>query len=143
MNPNYLEFEQPIAELQVRIEELRLVGSDNDLNITEEISKLEEKSQELTKSIFSSLTPWQTAQMARHPQRPYTLDYIKAIFTDFDQMHGDRHYADDPAIIGGLARLDGLPVMVIGHQKGPVMLKKRYGIISVCRARKVTVKPAG
>ena len=118
MNPNYLDFEQPIAELQVRIEELRLVGSDNDLNISEEINKLEEKSRDLTKSIFSSLSPWQTAQMARHPQRPYTLDYIKTVFTDFDELHGDRHYADDPAIIGGLARLDGLPVMVIGHQKG-------------------------
>ena len=118
MNTNYLDFEQPIAELQVRIEELRLVGTDNDINITEEITKLEEKSAELTNSIFANLTPWQVAQLARHPQRPYTLDYIKAIFTDFDELHGDRHYADDKAIVGGLARLDDLPVVVIGHQKG-------------------------
>lgn len=118
MNPNYLDFEQPIAELQVRIEELRLVSNDNDLNISDEIAKLEGKSQELTKSIFSNLSPWQTAQMARHPQRPYTLDYIKSVFNDFDELHGDRHYSDDAAIVGGLARLDDQPVMVIGHQKG-------------------------
>ncbi|MCF7982550.1 MAG: acetyl-CoA carboxylase carboxyl transferase subunit alpha [Pseudomonadales bacterium] len=118
MNPNYLDFEQPIAELQVRIEELRLVSSDNNLNISEEIAKLESKSKELTKSIFTNLNSWQTAQMARHPQRPYTLDYIQNIFTDFDELHGDRHYADDAAIVGGLARLDDQPVMVIGHQKG-------------------------
>ncbi|MCB1663646.1 MAG: acetyl-CoA carboxylase carboxyl transferase subunit alpha [Pseudomonadales bacterium] len=118
MNPNYLDFEQPIAELQVRIEELRLVSSDNNLNISEEVAKLEGKSKELTKSIFANLNSWQTAQMARHPQRPYTLDYIQSIFTDFDELHGDRHYADDAAIVGGLARLDDKPVMVIGHQKG-------------------------
>jgi len=118
MNPDYLDFEQPIAELQVRIDELRLVGSDNNLNISEEIAKLESKSEELTKSIFSNLNSWQIAQMARHPQRPYTLDYIGKIFTDFDQLHGDRHYADDAAIVGGLAYLDDKPVMVIGHQKG-------------------------
>lgn len=118
MNPDYLDFEQPIAELQVRIEELRLVSSDNDLNISEEIAKLESKSQELTQNIFSNLNSWQTAQMARHPQRPYTLDYIQSIFTDFDELHGDRHYSDDAAIVGGLARLDDKPVMVIGHQKG-------------------------
>jgi len=118
MNPNYLDFEQPIAELQVRIEELRLVSSDNNLNISEEVAKLEGKSKELTKSIFANLNAWQTAQMARHPQRPYTLDYIQTLFTDFDELHGDRHYADDAAIVGGLARLDDKPVMVIGHQKG-------------------------
>ncbi|TVP89510.1 MAG: acetyl-CoA carboxylase carboxyl transferase subunit alpha [Pseudomonadaceae bacterium] len=114
----YLEFEQPIADLQAKIEELRLVGSDNSINISEEITKLQEKSTSLTENIFGSLTSWQIAQLARHPQRPYTLDYIKHIFTDFEELHGDRHFADDAAIVGGLARLEGRPVMVIGHQKG-------------------------
>ncbi|HIZ50203.1 MAG TPA: acetyl-CoA carboxylase carboxyl transferase subunit alpha [Candidatus Pseudomonas excrementavium] len=114
----YLEFEQPIADLQAKIEELRLVGSDNSLNITEEITRLQDKSRSLTESIFSNLSSWQVAQMSRHPQRPYTLDYIRHIFTDFEELHGDRHFADDAAIVGGIARLDGRPVMVIGHQKG-------------------------
>ncbi|MFA5676801.1 MAG: acetyl-CoA carboxylase carboxyl transferase subunit alpha [Pseudomonas sp.] len=114
----YLEFEQPIADLQAKIEELRLVGSDNSLNITEEITRLQGKSQSLTESIFANLSSWQVTQMSRHPQRPYTLDYIKHIFTDFEELHGDRHFADDAAIVGGMARLDGRPVMVIGHQKG-------------------------
>ena len=114
----YLEFEQPIADLQAKIEELRLVGSDNALNITEEISRLQEKSRTLTESIFANLSSWQVTQMSRHPQRPYTLDYIEHIFTDFEELHGDRHFADDAAIVGGIARLDGRPVMVIGHQKG-------------------------
>ncbi|MFZ2288232.1 MAG: acetyl-CoA carboxylase carboxyl transferase subunit alpha [Halopseudomonas yangmingensis] len=114
----YLEFEQPIADLQAKIEELRLVGSDNSLNIGEEISKLQDKSRALTESIFANLNSWQIAQMARHPQRPYTLDYIQHIFTDFEELHGDRHFADDAAIVGGIARLDDRPVMVIGHQKG-------------------------
>ncbi|UJJ30794.1 acetyl-CoA carboxylase carboxyl transferase subunit alpha [Halopseudomonas maritima] len=114
----YLEFEQPIADLQAKIEELRLVGSDNALNITEEISRLQEKSKSLTESIFGNLSSWQVAQMSRHPQRPYTLDYIRHIFTDFEELHGDRHFADDAAIVGGIARLDGRAVMVIGHQKG-------------------------
>ncbi len=114
----YLEFEQPIADLQAKIEELRLVGSDNSLNITDEISRLQDKSRSLTESIFGSLSSWQIAQMARHPQRPHTLDYISQIFTDFEELHGDRHFADDAAIVGGVARLDGRPVMVIGHQKG-------------------------
>lgn len=118
MNPNFLEFEQPIAELEAKIEELRLVGSGSDLNIADEVSKLQEKSISLTESIFRDLTPWQISQLARHPQRPYTLDYIKHIFTDFDELHGDRSFADDPAIVGGVARLDDTPVMVIGHQKG-------------------------
>lgn len=118
MNPNYLEFEQPIAELEVKIEELRLVGADNKLNISDEISKLEEKSRRLTEKIFSSLTPWQIAQMARHPLRPYTEDYIEHIFTDFDELHGDRLFADDPALIGGVAYLENKPVMIIGHQRG-------------------------
>jgi acetyl-CoA carboxylase carboxyl transferase subunit alpha len=118
MNPNYLDFEQPIAELEAKIEELRYVGDDSEINIGEEITKLQEKSRSLTKSIFSKLSPWQTSKLARHPMRPYTLDYIDRIFTDFQELHGDRSFADDPAIVGGVARLDGLPVMVIGHQKG-------------------------
>lgn len=119
MNPNYLDFEQPIAELQAKIEELRLVGDDTaELNISEEISRLEGKSRSLTESIFSDLSAWQVSQLARHPQRPYTLDYIEYIFDEFDEIHGDRHFADDQAIVGGIARLDEMPVMVIGHQKG-------------------------
>ena len=118
MKLNYLEFEQPIAELEAKIEELRNVGTDNEINISEEIARLEAKCRALKESIFSSLDAWQVAQMARHPQRPYTLDYIDRIFTDFDELHGDRSYGDDPAIVGGLARLDGQPVMIIGHQKG-------------------------
>lgn len=118
MNLNYLDFEQPIAELEAKIEELQLVGNDNDLNITEEIAKLRDKSQKLTESIYSSLTPWQVVQVARHPQRPYAVDYIKRVFTDFDELHGDRHFGDDHAIVGGTARLNGVPVMVIGEEKG-------------------------
>jgi acetyl-CoA carboxylase carboxyl transferase subunit alpha len=118
MNPNYLDFEQPIAELEAKIEELRYVGDDTEVNIGEEISKLEEKSRSLTKSIFNKLDAWQTSKLARHPMRPYTFDYIDRIFTDFQELHGDRAYADDAALVGGLARLDGMPVMVIGHQKG-------------------------
>ena len=118
MNPNYLDFEQPIAELEAKIEELRFVGDDPEINIGEEISKLEEKSRSLTKSIFSKLDSWQTSKVARHPMRPYTLDYMDRIFTDFQELHGDRAFTDDAALVGGLARLDGMPVMVIGHQKG-------------------------
>ena len=118
MNPNYLDFEQPIAELEAKIEELRFVGDDTDINIGDEISKLQEKSGSLTKSIFSKLTAWQTSKLARHPLRPYTLDYIDRIFTDFQELHGDRAFSDDAAIVGGVARLDGMPVMIIGHQKG-------------------------
>ncbi len=118
MNPNYLDFEQPIAELEAKIEELRFVGDDSEINIGDEISKLEEKSRSLTKTIFGKLDSWQTSKVARHPMRPYTLDYMDRIFTDFQELHGDRAFADDAAMIGGLARLDGMPVMVIGHQKG-------------------------
>ena len=118
MNLNFLEFEQPIAELEAKIDELHYVGDDAEINITDEITKLKEKSRALTESIFSSLTPWQVSQLARHPQRPYTLDYIIRIFTDFEELHGDRHYGDDHAMIGGIARLEGQPVMVIGQQKG-------------------------
>ncbi len=118
MNPNYLDFEQPIAELQAKIEELRLVSSDNQVNLSDEITRLEEKSRKLTESIFKDLTPWQVSQISRHPQRPYPLDYFASIFTDFDELHGDRNFADDAALVGGVARLDDAPVMVIGHQKG-------------------------
>lgn len=118
MNPNYLDFEQPIAELEAKIEELRYVGDDTEINIGDEISKLEGKSRSLTKSIFNKLDAWQTSKLARHPMRPYTLDYIDRIFTDFQELHGDRAFADDHALVGGLARLDGMPVMVLGQQKG-------------------------
>jgi len=118
MIPNYLDFEQPIAELEAKIEELRYVGDDTEINIGDEISKLEEKSRLLTKNIFSKLDSWQTSKLARHPMRPYTFDYVDRIFTDFQQLHGDRAFSDDAALVGGLARLDGLPIMVIGHQKG-------------------------
>ena len=118
MNPNYLDFEQPIADLQAKIEELRLVGNDNALNISDEIARLQEKSQALTKSIVSDLSSCQVARLARHPLRPYTLDYISYLFSDFEELHGDRHFADDPAIVGGVARLEDRPVMIIGHQKG-------------------------
>ena len=118
MDMNFLDFEQPIAELEAKIEELRYVGDDAEININEEIGRLQAKSQSLTESIFSKLDAWQIAQLARHPQRPYTLDYISRIFTEFEELHGDRAYADDKAIIGGVARLDGKPVMVIGQQKG-------------------------
>ncbi len=118
MNPNFLDFEQPIAELAAKIDGLKSLGGANNLNLTEEVRRLEQKSLTLTEELFANLTPWQVAQMARHPQRPYTLDYINHIFTDFDELHGDRLFADDMALIGGIARLDGRPVMVIGHQKG-------------------------
>ncbi|NMZ64321.1 acetyl-CoA carboxylase carboxyltransferase subunit alpha [Pseudomonas oryzihabitans] len=124
MNPNYLDFEQPIADLQAKIEELRLVGNDNALNISDEIARLQEKSQALTKSIFSDLSSWQVARLARHPLRPYTLDYINYLFSDFEELHGDRHFADDPAIVGGIARLERRPVMIIGHQKGREVREK-------------------
>lgn len=118
MSLNFLDFERPIAELEAKIEELRYVGDDNELNISEEIARLQAKSRALTEQIFSKLNAWQIAQLARHPQRPHTLDYIRYMFTEFEQLHGDRAFADDPAIVGGVARLDGRPVMVIGHQKG-------------------------
>ncbi len=117
MNPDFLDFEQPIAELQAKIEELRYVG-DAEINLSEEIGKLEEKAASLTRSIFSKLTPRQISQLARHPKRPYTLDLIRYLFTDFKELHGDRAFADDKAIIGGMARFRGQSVMVIGHQKG-------------------------
>jgi acetyl-CoA carboxylase carboxyl transferase subunit alpha len=118
MDLNFLDFEQPIAELEAKIEELRLVGHDNELNIQEEIERLQAKCMTLTGSIFSSLTPWQISQLSRHPLRPYLFDYVRRVFDEFYELHGDRAFADDPAIVGGLARIDGRPVMVIGHQKG-------------------------
>lgn len=125
MNPNYLEFEQPIADLESKINELRHVGEDNaDLNLSEEVARLQEKSKTLTQSIFSDLTAWQISQLARHPQRPYTLDYVRMIFDEFEEIHGDRHFADDQAIVCGIARLDGQPVAIIGHQKGREVKEK-------------------
>ena len=115
---HFLEFEQPIADLEAKIEELRYVQTESAVDISEEIDRLGKKSQQLTKEIYSSLTPWQVTQIARHAQRPYTLDYIGEIFTDFEELHGDRHFADDQSIVGGLARFNGKPCMVLGHQKG-------------------------
>lgn len=114
----FLSFEQPIAELDAKIEDLRNVQDDSAVDISDEIAKLAQKSRQLTKDIYSKLTPWQVSQIARHPNRPYTLDYIKGIFTDFHELHGDRAFADDPAIVGGLARFNGMPCVVMGHQKG-------------------------
>jgi acetyl-CoA carboxylase carboxyl transferase subunit alpha len=131
MNLNFLEFEQPIAELEAKIDELRLVGDDNAINIRDEIAELEKKSQTLTQSIFSSLTPWQISQLSRHPLRPYFLDYATRIFTEFEELHGDRAFADDPAIVGGVARLHGRSVVILGHQKGrdtKEKLRRNFGM---------------
>lgn len=131
MDPNFLEFEQPIAELQAKIEELRYVTDDSEINITEEIANLERKVENLTKSIFSKLTPWQISQLARHPNRPYAIDYIDRMFVDFEYLHGDRLYADDHPMVGGIGRLDGKPVMVIGQQKGrdtPEKVRRNFGM---------------
>jgi acetyl-CoA carboxylase carboxyl transferase subunit alpha len=131
MDLNFLDFEQPIAELEAKIDELRFVGDDSKLNISEEIDRLKSKSALLTRRIFSNLTPWQVAQLARHPQRPYTLDYIEAFCPDFQELHGDRMYADDAAIVGGVARIAGTPVMLIGHQKGrntKSRVRRNYGM---------------
>ena len=127
----FLDFEQPIAELEAKIEELKHVTCDPEVNIEEEIGRLQAKSRQLTTSIFASLTPWQITQLARHPQRPYTLDYIGAICTEFHELHGDRMYADDAAIVGGVARIDGRPIMIIGHQKGrdtKERVRRNYGM---------------
>ncbi|WP_456415356.1 acetyl-CoA carboxylase carboxyl transferase subunit alpha [Thiolapillus sp.] len=131
MDLNFLEFEQPIAELEAKIGELRLLGDDAEINIQEEIERLEEKSRKLTESLFSSLNPWQISQLARHPLRPYTLDYIERIVDDFEGLHGDRAFADDQSIVSGIGRIDGRPVMVIGHQKGrdtKEKLKRNFGM---------------
>jgi len=127
----FLDFEQPIAELEAKIEELRFLAVDSDLNTGEEIEKLRAKARMLTGSIFANLTPWQITQLARHPQRPYTLDYVPLVFTEFQEMHGDRMYADDQSIIGGVARLAGLPIMLIGQQKGrdtKERVRRNYGM---------------
>jgi len=118
MNLNFLDFEQPIAELEAKIDELRFVGDDSQVNLSAEIRRLQSRSEALTRNIFSNLTAWQVAQVARHPQRPFALDYIERLFTDFEELHGDRAYSDDPAIVGGLGRFNGRPVVVIGQQKG-------------------------
>jgi len=118
MNPDYLEFEQPIAELEYKLAELRQFSSQTEVDLGDEITRLQNKTKTLTESIFAGLNDWQIAQLARHPQRPYTLDYIKEAFTDYRELHGDRHYGDDHAIVGGLARLNGRAVMIIGHEKG-------------------------
>jgi acetyl-CoA carboxylase carboxyl transferase subunit alpha len=131
MAMNFLDFEQPIAELEAKIDELKFIGNDAEINIGEEIGRLRAKSRSLTTSIFSNLSQWQITQLARHPQRPYTLDYIGAIFTEFYELHGDRMYADDPAIVAGIARLDGRPVMIIGQQKGrdtKERVRRNYGM---------------
>jgi acetyl-CoA carboxylase carboxyl transferase subunit alpha len=133
MSVNFLEFEKPIAELEAKIEELRLVnqGGEFDLNIEEEITKLREKSAELSRKIFADLGAWQVSQIARHPMRPYTYDYIERICTKFDELSGDRAFADDKAIVGGLAEIDGQPVMIIGHQKGrdtKEKIKRNFGM---------------
>ena len=128
---NFLDFEQPIAELEAKIEELKYVTSDTEVSLAEEITRLREKSRSLTVSVFSNLSPWQITQLARHPQRPYTLDYMGMMFSEFTELHGDRMYADDAAIVGGLARLDGQPVMVIGQQKGrdtKERVRRNYGM---------------
>jgi acetyl-CoA carboxylase carboxyl transferase subunit alpha len=128
---SFLDFEQPIAELEAKIDELRFVATDEEVNVGEEIARLRAKSRALTTSIFANLTPWQVAQLARHPQRPYTLDYAASIFDEFHELHGDRMYADDHAIVGGPARLDGRPVMLIGHQKGrdtKERVRRNYGM---------------
>ncbi|GGC08017.1 acetyl-coenzyme A carboxylase carboxyl transferase subunit alpha [Marinobacterium zhoushanense] len=132
MNPNYLDFEQPIAELEAKINELRLVGEDNaDLNLSDEIGRLQDKSRSLTQTIFADLSAWQISQLARHPKRPYTFDYVKHAFEEFEEIHGDRHFADDQALVGGIARLDDKPVMIVGHQKGREVkekVKRNFGM---------------
>ncbi len=133
MSRQFLDFEQPIEELNQKIHALRMVGNDNEVNLSEEITKLEAKSRELMVNIMANLEPWQVAQMARHPLRPQTTDYIEAIFTDFQELHGDRHYSAAPAVIGGLARLDGQPVMVLGHQKGKRTKEKVYRNFGMAR----------
>lgn len=132
MNPNYLDFEQPIADLEAKIEELQLIGNENDkLNIADELTRLRQKSTKLTEKIYADLTAWQVVKVARHPKRPYTLDYIRGLFADFEELHGDRHFADDPAIVGGIGRLMGRPVMVIGQEKGrsvPQKVARNFGM---------------
>ena len=131
MDIKFLDFEQPISELDAKIDELRYVGDDSEININEEVARLKAKSQSLTKSIFAKLTPWQIARVARHESRPYTLDYLESIVPDFQELHGDRMYADDPAVVGGVGRIDGKACMFIGHQKGrdtKERVRRNYGM---------------
>lgn len=131
MNPNYLDFEQPIAELEAKIEELGRVGTDNDINVVDELTTLRAKVERETQKVYSDLSPWDIVKVARHPQRPYALDYISRIFTDFEELHGDRHFGDDKAMVGGLARIDGQPVVVIGQEKGRSVqdkVKRNFGM---------------
>ncbi len=131
MDMKFLDFERPIAELEAKIEELRFIGDDSEVNINEEVARLKEKSESLTKSIFAKLSPWQVARVARHEARPYTLDYLRMIAPDFQELHGDRMFADDPAIIGGVCRINGKSIMLIGHQKGrdtKERVRRNYGM---------------
>jgi len=132
MQQNYLDFEQPIAELRAKIEALRLVDSDSEINISSEIARLEAKSRDLTRSVFKSLTPWQIIQLARHPNRPHSSDYIARMFTEFEELHGDRSFSDDAALVAGIAYLEGMPVMVIGQEKGrdtKEKIKRNFGML--------------
>ena len=133
MSRQFLEFEQPIEELNQKIQALRMVSSDNEVNLSDEIARLEAKCEELTVNVFANLEPWQVTQMARHPLRPQTTDYIEHLFTDFQELHGDRHYSSAPAIIGGLARFNGEPVMLLGHQKGKRTKEKVYRNFGMAR----------
>ena len=142
MSQKFLDFEQPIEELNQKIQALRMVSGDREVNLTEEIHRLEGKVEQLMHSIFSSLEPWQVTQMARHPLRPQTMDYINKLFTDFQELHGDRHYSSAPAIIGGLARFNGEPVMVIGHQKGKKTREKVYRNFGMARPEEYRKEPS-
>lgn len=140
MRNTFLEFEQPLAELESKIEQLRFVQADSAVDISEEISRLQQKSQTLAKDIYGKLTAWQTALVARHPQRPYTMDYVREIFTDFHELHGDRMYADDQSIVGGLARFNGMPCMVLGHQRVAIPKSARR-VTLACLGQRVIAKP--
>ncbi|OBX34546.1 acetyl-coenzyme A carboxylase carboxyl transferase subunit alpha [Halomonas elongata] len=142
MNPNYLDFEQPIAELQAKIEELRMVGNDSQVNLSDEIGRLEEKSRKLTESIFKDLSAWQVSQLSRHPQRPYTLDYLEHVFTDFDELHGDRRFADDAAIVGVWLAWTTSRSWSSAIRKAATCTR-RYAATSACRAQRVTARHAG
>jgi acetyl-CoA carboxylase carboxyl transferase subunit alpha len=139
VNLNFLDFEQPIAELEAKIEELRYVNNDTEINISDEIARLQVKCQDLTRTIFSSLTPWQISQLARHPQRPYLLDYVDLIFTDFEELHGDRVFGDDPAMVGDWRDFGVAQWSLLVNKRG-VILKKKYNVILVCHAPKAIAK---
>ena len=143
MKQTFLDFEQPIAELQAKIDELRFVHEDSAVDISDEIDRLQKKSQQLTKDIYGKLTAWQIAQVARHPQRPYTLDYVAGMFSDFRELHGDRTYADDPAIVGGLARFNGAAVHGASATRRGATPRRRSTATSACRARRATARRCG